>query len=43
MCIRDRYEEYLLPCIRKIETQDYEACKVRYQEMVMEMKALYIH
>lgn len=40
---RNLYEEYLLPCIRKIEVQDYEACKVRYQEMVMELKARYIH
>ena len=40
---RNLYEEYLLPCIRKIEAQDYEACKVRYQEMVMELKARYIH
>lgn len=36
------YEEYLLPCIQKIERQDYEACKEQYQRMVLNLKAQYI-
>lgn len=40
---RNLYEEYLLPCIRQIEEQDYEACKIWYQKMVLELKERYIH
>lgn len=40
---RNLYEEYLLPCIQKIEEQDYEACKAWYQKMVLELRERYIH
>lgn len=40
---RKLYEDYLLPCIRRIEEQDYEACREQYQKMVLELKAEYIH
>lgn len=36
------YQEYLLPCIRRIEAQEYEACRVKYEEMVLDLKARYI-
>ena len=39
---QDLYEEYLVPCIRKIEEQDYEACKTLYQDMVLKLKERYI-
>lgn len=39
---RELYEDYLLPCVCEIERQEYEACKARYQKMVLELKARYI-
>lgn len=37
------YGDYLLPCIRSIEKQDYETCQKQYQEMVLGLKEQYIH
>lgn len=37
------YEEYLLPCLRKIEERDYEACREQYQKMVLDLKTRYIY
>lgn len=36
------YENYLMPCIREIENQEYEACQSRYQDMVLELKERYL-
>lgn len=36
------YQEHLLPCIRKIEAQDYEGCGAGYREMVLALKARFI-
>lgn len=40
---RELYENYIGPCIQKIENQEYEACKETYQEMVLELKARYLN
>lgn len=39
---RDLYENYLVPCIRQIEAQEYDACRDKYQEMVLNLKARYM-
>lgn len=39
---RKLYEDYLMPCIREIENQEYEECQARYQEMVLELKERYL-
>lgn len=39
---RELYESYLVPCIHQIEAQEYEACRDRYQEMVLNLKARYM-
>ncbi len=36
------YEDYLVPCIRMIRAQEYEACKDTYQGMVLELKNRYM-
>lgn len=36
------YRDYLLPCIRKIEERDYEACGAGYEKMVLELKARFM-
>lgn len=36
------YREYLLPCIERIEAEDYEGCKAGYREMVLALKARFI-
>lgn len=36
------YRDYLLPCIRKIEEQDYEACGAGYEKMVLDLKARFM-
>lgn len=40
---RELYQNYLMPCIREIENQEYEACRERYQEMVLDLKARYMN
>lgn len=37
------YLDYLMPCIRKIEEQDYESCAARYKEMVLTLKDRYMN
>lgn len=39
---RQIYETYLQPCIREIETRQYEACEARYRQMVLELKKQYM-
>lgn len=37
------YEDYVMPCIQDIESQEYEACREKYQEMVLSLKAKYLN
>lgn len=39
---RELYQNYLMPCVRDIENQEYEACQARYQDMVLELKKQYL-
>ncbi len=39
---RELYEDWLEPCIREIEREDYEACMERYRQMVLNLKDRYI-
>ena len=40
---RQVYEDYLLPCIRQIEAQDYQACEDGYRQMVLELKERFMN
>lgn len=37
------YNNYLAPCIRKIQNQDYESCRELYQEMVQGLEEKYMY
>ena len=39
---RALYEDYLMPCIRKIEAQEYEECRDLYESMVETLKVKYL-
>lgn len=40
---RELYQNYVMPCIREIEDQKYEACREKYKEMVLDLKARYMN
>lgn len=37
------YQQYILPCIEKIENKEYEACQELYTKMVLYLKAKYLN
>ncbi|MBS6397585.1 MAG: hypothetical protein KH452_10625 [Clostridiales bacterium] len=37
------YQDYLMPCIRYIEAEEYEACREKYQDMVFDLKKKYMN
>jgi len=39
---KDINEQYLLPCLKLIEEQDYEKCKEKYVAMVENLRKHYI-
>lgn len=43
MIYKGLYQAYIEPCIQKIENQEYEACREKYQEMVLELKTRYMN
>lgn len=43
MLYKELYENYVMPCIREIESREYEACREKYQEMVLDLKARYMN
>lgn len=43
MLYKALYEDYVMPCIQDIESQEYEACREKYQEMVLSLKAKYLN
>lgn len=40
---RELYQSYIMPCIQEIERQEYELCRARYQDMVLELKSRYMN
>lgn len=39
---KDLYQNYLKPCIEMIELKEYEACRAKYADMVLMLKARYM-